>query len=429
MRWLAVLAVLLGAGWILWHAFGQKLHAPVNKSVTTPPLIVRVENVDPATLLDKFLVDGHIDPGRLAELENQGPPALAAAADFAAARYEHERNREETALSYIQRAVSAAPSNASLHAWCAVILMNNGQAAEAVSHAERAAQLDPASVEVQRILGKAYYQAGRLESAITTWEHAQQISPDEALAKELEKAKREAAVESRFTEAARGHFVLRYEGGKLGATFTDDAFRALERDYGDLSQSLGLEPRAAVTVVFYNEQQFADVTNSPAWVEGLNDGKMRIPLRDTGSVTPPLEALLRHELTHSFLQDRVPRCPTWLNEGLAQMAEPKDVATMAPAVAAQGTAGEFVPLSQMEGSFQAMTLEQARQAYLESLAATEVLRNTYGMDGLRRLLAALASGVSTEDALRSVTGGGYDDLTAAAKAYAAKYLPQGAAVR
>lgn len=154
----------------------------------------------------------------------------------------------------------------------------------------------------------------------------------------------------------------------------------------------------------------------------LNDGKMRIPLGEISGVTPQLESVLRHELTHSFVHAAAPHCPVWLNEGLAQLEEPKSLDALTASPGHPDPPGEFVPLSQLEGSFQIMTSEQAQRAYFESLASVEYLRSAYGMDGLRRLLANLADGAQPEAALQSLTGGGYDDLNDETKAFAAKRL-------
>ena len=422
LRWLGALVVLLGTAWILWRTVPRIEWRPrqAHSILVMAPRVTQVGNVDPDSLLRQILSDGRIDEGALAEIEKRGVPSLSAAAEFAAARYEHEHNRSEQALVHIQRAVAAVPTDPALQTWYAVLLMNSGQTSDAVAHAERAAQLKPESADVQRILGQTYYQADRLEDAVTAWEHSLQLSPDESVKKLLEKAKREAAVEGRFTEMNRGHFVLRYEGEGLAGTLSDELFIVLEHDYDELAADLGLAPKAPITVIFYSAQQFSEVTKSPAWVGALNDGKMRIPLGKTSSITPELESMLRHELTHSFVHAAAPRCPVWLNEGLAQLEEPKSLNVLSASLGLRVSSSEFLPLSQLEGSFQGMTPEQARRAYLESLSAVEYLRSAYGMDGLRRLLASLADGEQFEAALNAATGEGYDDLDQRVKTYAAK---------
>jgi len=417
--------VLSGTIFIAWQA-GSLLKSRAQyrpKIVTLPPSVVQIGDVDLSVLLNQIVVSGHVDDRALAEIERRGLPSLTSAAEFVAARYEHEHNRDEQAFSHIQRALESSPGNAGLHIWCAALMLNSGQLADAVAHSEQAAQLEPESAEVQRIRGMAYYQAGRREDAIAAWEHSLRLAPNQSLQEYLEKAKREAAVEEHFTETARGHFVLRYEGGQPAEALTDDLLRTLEHDYDALALDLGVAPKTVTTVVLYSAQQFSDVTQAPAWAGAINDGRMRIPLGEVSSITPQLESLLRHELTHSFVHSAVPNCPVWLNEGLAQLEEPKSLAALTASLGARAPTGEFVSLSQLEGSFQGMTPEQAQRAYVESLAAAEYLRSAYGMDGLRRLLLQLSDGDQPEAALRAVTTGGYADLDREAEDYWAKRSP------
>jgi len=425
VRLLGVLMVLSGTIFIVWQA-GSLLKSRAQyrpKILALPPSVVQIGDVDPSVLLNQIVVSGHVDDRALAEIEKRGLPALTAAAEFVAARYEHEHNRDEQALSHIQRALEASPGNAGLHTWCAALMLNSGQLADAVAHSEQAAQLEPESAEVQRIRGMAYYQAGRREDAIAAWEHSLQLAPNESVQEYLEKAKREAAVEEHFTETARGHFVLRYEGGQPAEALTDDLLRTLEHDYDALALDLGVAPKTVTTVVLYSAQQFSDVTQAPSWAGAINDGRMRIPLGEVSSITPQLESLLKHELTHSFVHSAVPNCPVWLNEGLAQLEEPKSLDALTTSLRAQARTGEFVSLSELEGSFQGMTPEQAQRAYVESLAAAEYLRSAYGMDGLRRLLLQLSDGDQPEAALRAVTMGGYADLDRETEAYWAMRSP------
>jgi tetratricopeptide (TPR) repeat protein len=282
--------------------------------------------------------------------------------------------------------------------------------------------LEPETAQVQLILGQVYYEAGRVPEAIAAWEHSLRLAPNTELSERLEKARREASVEQHFTEEARGHFLLRYEGGQPAAALSDDLWHALEGDYDELSAELGFAPKTTITVVLYSAQQFSDVTKAPAWAGAINDGKLRIPTGDLRNMTPQLEALLRHELTHSFVHSAVSNCPVWLNEGLAQVEERRSVDSLPAEVREAVRTGSFVPLARLEGSFQKMSPEEARRAYAESLAAVEYIRSAKGMDGLRWMLRKLSEGERNEAALRGVIFGGYEELDRETEAYLAKHV-------
>jgi len=411
VRWLTVAAGLVLLLFALWQAGRQLERGPTHaKSMSAAPPILKIGTADPADLLKQILRDEEVDERVLAEIEKQGNPTLAAEAYFVAARYEYQHKHRESALRLLQRALNYAPDLAGLHEWQAALLLEAGQYAEAVMQGERAVQLQPNSANAQRLLGLAYYDSGRNQEAVEAWNRSLQLAPDQEVKKYLEKAQREARVEEKFTQTARGHFVLRYEGGQPGEALTEELLRVLEQQYDDLTRELGSSPAAPVTVTLYSAQQFSDVTQAPAWAAAVNDGKMRVPVGDVTTVTLQLQAVLRHELTHSFIHAAVPHCPVWLNEGLAQFEERKDLAGSAGRLAIQLRSGEAPPLRQLEGSFLELGPEQAQMAYAESLAAVEYLRSAYGLTGLQRLLGLLSDGETPEGALRKTTLGGYEDL-------------------
>ena len=144
----------------------------------------------------------------------------------------------------------------------------------------------------------------------------------------------------------------------------------------------------------------------------INDGKLRIPISGVQSVTPELARILKHELTHSFIsQMAANRCPTWLNEGVAQVEEGKSSASNGRQLAQLFAAGDEIPFNMLEGSFMNFSAAEANVAYAESLAAAEYLRDAYGMSEIARVLELLSQGSSTEAALRATVHSDYRQLT------------------
>ena len=354
---------------------------------------------------------GRVDGSALANIEAEGNMAKSAAAYFEAARYELERNESDSARSYLRRALSFRPDDPGLIGFYAYLLIEAGEYPEAVRYAEHGAQVAPGSADAQRMLGLAYYNADNLQGAITAWQRAQQIQPNDAVRGYLAKAEREIAVESSFSERQSPHFLLRYEGRRAGFTLGTDLLRTLERQYLELSRELAFTPPSNITVLLYTDKEFFDVTQAPAWAGGVNDGKLRIPVGDVSSITPKLEHVLKHELTHSFIHFLTrDRCPGWLNEGIAQMMEPKSAAAYNRRLAQLFEVGKQAPLSHLEGSFLGLSSDQAMVAYAESLAAVEYLRSNYGMRALQRMLQAIGDGESGEGALRATTRSNYREF-------------------
>ncbi len=213
---------------------------------------------------------------------------------------------------------------------------------------------------------------------------------------------------------------MRYEGGQAPDALRRHILDTLEQDYSDLSRDLNAVP-GNIFVSLYTDQAFFDVTQAPTWTAALNDGKIRIPISGVDSVTPELAHVLRHELTHSFInQITHGRAPTWLNEGIAEVEEGRSTAEIGPRLAALYASGRQIQLSQLEAGFQGYSTAEAAVAYAESIAAVEYIRNTYGMCDLARLLQRLGEGQSMEPALRSTIRGGYAELEAEITAYLKK---------
>jgi hypothetical protein len=138
-------------------------------------------------------------------------------------------------------------------------------------------------------------------------------------------------------------------------------------------------------------------------------------------MTPQLARILRHELTHSFIQQITHgRAPQWLNEGVAEMEQGITTSAFGVRLAALYTSGHQIPLNQLEGNFDGFGTGEASVAYAEGLAAVEYIRSTYGIGDLARILQRLGEGQSVESAMRSTIHAGYAELEAEMTAYLKK---------
>ena len=128
-------------------------------------------------------------------------------------------------------------------------------------------------------------------------------------------------------------------------------------------------------------------------------------------MTSELARILKHELTHSFVsQMSAGRCPTWLNEGIAQVEEGRSSASHGHPLSELFAAGNEIPYNILEGSFMSFTVAEATVAYAESLATTEYIRDSYGMSEIPSILERLSQGSSTESALRATIHSDYRQL-------------------
>jgi tetratricopeptide (TPR) repeat protein len=365
-----------------------------------------------AGLADKIVHDHKVDTDALAALE-QGDAVQAATGYFLAGKYEFEHGNFTKAGSYFDRALKFDPQNPTILNYYAALLVRMGNAAAALSYAERAVRLAPDSPDALAVLGYAQFSSDRNREAIHSWKRSLELRPDATIQQYLDKAQREAAAEADFTQNESSHFTLRYEGRQTSDSFRRALMQVLEADYDDLSRELGGAPRNSIAVVLYTDQTFFDVTQAPSWSGAVNDGKLRIPVQGVDSVTSDLARVLKHELAHSFInQLSGGRCPQWLNEGVAQVLEPKSVSPRGRRLAELFQSQHEIPFNTLEGTFMRLSSMEAVLAYDESLAAVEYINDTYGMSDIRRLLERLGEGSSTEAALRATIHSDYGQLEA-----------------
>jgi hypothetical protein len=204
---------------------------------------------------------------------------------------------------------------------------------------------------------------------------------------------------------------LRYEGQQSSESLRRAILSTLDAEYDELVREIGVEPRNNIAVILYTEQAYFDVTRAPSWSGAVNDGKLRIPINGLTSVTPELARVLKHELAHSFInQLSNGRCPQWLNEGIAQLIEPKSLTANGRTLAQIFKAQQEIPFNALETSFIRFSDVQALLAYQESLAAADYINDTYGMSDLRRILERIGQGSSPEAALRMTIHSNYGEF-------------------
>ena len=359
----------------------------------------------------KIIRDGKVDTDALAALDRGGNPELAATGYFLAGKHEADHGNFPQAKHYYEAALHFQPDNSTLLIYYAASLMRTGQAAQALTYAERAARVAPDSPDALGMLGFVQFASDHTADAIRSWKKSLALRPDATISQYLARAERESNAESDFSQRESSHFNLHFEGKDTSENFRRDLLTTLDSDYDDLVRDLGYSPRNNIAVTLYTQQAFFDVTRAPSWSGAVNDGKLRIPVSGVNSITAELARVLKHELTHSFVsQMSSNRCPTWLNEGIAQLEEGKSSVSNGHVLAQLFAAGAETPYNMLEGSFMNLSAPEATMAYAESLAAVEFIRDSYGMGDVQRILERLSQGSLTEAALRGTIHSDYRQL-------------------
>jgi tetratricopeptide (TPR) repeat protein len=374
----------------------------------TPPTPIFTHEADVAA---KVVRDGKVDTDALASLDRDGNPEITATGYFLAGKTETDRGNFPQARRYFESALHLQPDNSTLLVYYSACLTRTGHAAEALSYAERAARVAPDSPDALAMLGFVQFASDHTPDAIGSWKKALKLRPDATVSQYLARAERESSAESNFSQNESSHFNLHFEGKETSEAFRRDLLATLESDYDDLVRDLGYSPHNTIAVTLYTQQAFFDVTRAPGWTGAVNDGKLRIPISGITSMTSELARVLKHELTHSFVsQMSAGRCPTWFNEGIAQIEEGRSSAAYGRPLAQLFATGNEIPYNVLEGSFMGFSTIEATAAYAESLATTEYIRDSYGMSEIPGILERLSQGSSTEAALRATIHCDYRQL-------------------
>lgn len=362
-------------------------------------------------LLNQIVSGGRVNRSALNEIELRGDRPQTAIALYIAGKQEYQAEDYISARRDFEAALRNDSQNPTILNFYAALLIRIGNPQQAIFYAQRAVEQAPDSADAFAVLGYAQFAADHVREATQSWKKSLALRPDAFIKEMLSRAERESSAEGDFSERETGHFVLRYEGSQSSERLRSQIVATLESGYQDLSREFGSEPRASIQVVLYTGQAFFDVTRAPAWVGALNDGKIRIPLKGLDSVTPTLARILRHELAHSFVnQITLGRCPEWLNEGIAQVLEPRSLSYRGSGLAQLFKSGQEVPLNSLETGFASFSTTQAELAYGESLATVAYIRDHYGMSDVVRILEKLGRGESVESALRSTIHCDYGQL-------------------
>jgi len=398
----------------------ERSSSPGGAAKDVPAYVPSASLATQPELSEKVIKDGRVDPDALNAIEGRGDAKESAAAYFVAGKHEFDGGNFRQARTYFESAVRLDPQNPAILNYYAALLVRTGNAADALSYAERATRAAPDSPDALAVLGYAQFALDRNRDAMRSWKRSLELRPDPSLQQYLEKAQREANAEADYSQRESSHFTLRYEGQQSSEAFRRQLLATLEAHYDDLVRQLGVAPRISIPVILYTGQTFFDVTRAPSWSGAINDGKLRIPIEGLATVTPELSRVLKHELAHSFInQISGGRCPQWLHEGIAQAMEPKTISSDGRQLSQLFAAQREVPYNALEGSFMNLSGGQATLAYDESLAAVEYIDQTYGVSELRRILERLAQGSSTEAALRATIHSDYGQLQAEVGKYLA----------
>jgi tetratricopeptide (TPR) repeat protein len=298
------------------------------------------------------------------------------------------------------------PALAAVHGELAYAEFEAAEYDRAERQARIARELDETDANVIAVLGELELHRGDAATALETCERGLRIHPGNARLQRCSgRAQRDRQKRAAPDEISSAHFTVSFEG-RVDAEGARPTLETLEEAYRVVGALLGFQSPDRLPVVLYPGWTFSEDASHPAWAGGVYDGKVRVPSAGSTGQTLRFRGLVFHEYAHAVFQrvTRGARTPTWLNEGIAELAKLR----VDPAPPVPCSAGHGLPLVRLGASFGALGVGEARRAYPEARHAVERLVARRGEDGLRALLAATGQSGDFERAFSEVYGERFD---------------------
>ncbi len=266
-------------------------------------------------------------------------------------------------------------------------------------------------VETLLTLGRIYLERHDQDHALAMLDRARAAGADRpGLAATVERLRRDADAERDMQSLASSHFVLKFEGPE-NVSAGRIVLNALEDAYRRVGARFAYYPLERLEVILYTDQQFREITNSPHWSGAVYDGRIKLPVGGVARGSESVARTLRHEYAHAAIGTLSRgKAPVWLNEGLAQVAEEVDEGGRAGRLRMALAADGLVPLSALEAGFTRLGRADASLAYAEAYFAADYLLRKKGAYNVRRLLEAMATAATVDDAFRQTLSLPYEQF-------------------
>jgi tetratricopeptide (TPR) repeat protein len=311
-----------------------------------------------------------------------------------------ERKQFDAAAENFDNARNLAPDNQDYAVLRGIALYLGKRYDEAAIDLEQARLNGGDTVHLLVYLGRVYYDTGHLTKAVDSWDRALTLEPENKAIRELAaKARRESVVESPMEKGYSSMFVITYDGGTK-PDLADAVLDVLETAYNRIGSDLAFYPVSRVPVILYTRKDYRNVTAGPDWSGGLYDGKIRLPIGGATEITPLLQGVLFHEYTHVVVAELTKgNCPTWLNEGLAEIEGRKEYDPPVTDLDKVAATSAFIPFKELEKSWSSLDNRSAALAYQQSYSIVKFMISAYGWHKVREILINLGSGKRIEAAI------------------------------
>jgi hypothetical protein len=268
----------------------------------------------------------------------------------------------------------------------AVKLLNERQPRAALEAAEKALRITGRTVDSLVLAGMAAYHSDEPARALEYLREAQELRPDRLVAQWIARIEKEQSGDRSAEKLYGTRFLLRYEGGTLDPEVARSMVATLESEFTRISAELGCRTDERIVTVVQSRAAYMASTDAAEWSGGQFDGKIRVPIVPSPSISAETRRAFAHELVHACLY-HMGQFPAWLHEGMAQKLSGDSLTPSRRAALRAMVRGGRVPrLANMSQSWSRLSAEHAAVAYTYALAAVELMLERYQHFGIQNIL-------------------------------------------
>jgi len=204
---------------------------------------------------------------------------------------------------------------------------------------------------------------------------------------------------------------------KGGDEFGDEILSTAERALKHLQRDIGAKVVEPVSIFIYadtSDMRAALGSNEVEWVGGEAQPGLGLII---GAIAPgdtsEVQRIIPHELSHQVLYQATKNpyggTPIWFEEGLAVYNQETYLDYHELLLEEAARKGQLIPLEALAASFPTDP-EQATLSYAQSHSIVRYIIDTYGADGMKKLVTAWSEAISVNDALQEALDVTVDEL-------------------
>ena len=198
-------------------------------------------------------------------------------------------------------------------------------------------------------------------------------------------------------------FIIHYLNNDV--TYSDIVLKTLKNFYPRLSSEIGYQEKSTIMVFLCNSDKAYNLIvgkNFPKWSEGVAQPANKLIIIKSGVNS---SKIIVHELTHILLHSAVNSkpIPRWFDEGLAVFYSDEQEFASSSLISKALITNSIIPLSDIDDVLTFHT-SKAQLAYQESYLAVLFLIEEFGLDGIKRVVTALAEKENEDQALIAAIG-------------------------